>query len=53
MKAAEDVFEVLERPAPTRRHPPDVPDPSRFPLCESTSSRSCYPDRAAPGPVGA
>ncbi len=40
MKAAEDVFEVLERPVPTHGTRRDVPDPSTGRLCGSTSSRS-------------
>jgi ATP-binding cassette subfamily C protein CydCD len=47
MKAAEDVFEVLERPAPKRGGRRDVPDPSTSPLrIDQLEVR--YPDRTVP-----
>ena len=47
MKAAEDVFEVLDRPVPTRGCRHDVPDPSTSPL-QIDQLEVCYPDRTLP-----
>ena len=48
MKAAEDIFEVLERPVPAHGSRRDVPDPSSSSLrIERLEVR--YPDRAVPG----
>ncbi len=47
MKAAEDVFEVLERPLPTPGTRRDVPDPSRSVL-RVDELDVCYPGRALP-----
>jgi thiol reductant ABC exporter CydD subunit len=47
MKAAEDVFEVLDRPLPTRGCRRDVPDPSISPL-QIDQLEVCYPDRTLP-----
>ncbi len=47
MKAAEDIFEVLERPVPARGCGRDVPDPSTSSL-EIAQLEVCYPDRAVP-----
>jgi thiol reductant ABC exporter CydD subunit len=44
MKAAEDVFDVLDRPVPTRGFRHDVPDPSTSQL-EIDQLEVCYPDR--------
>ena len=49
MKAAEDVFEVLERPLARARRPLDVPDPSRS-ASRVDQLEVCYPGRIAPGP---
>jgi ATP-binding cassette subfamily C protein CydCD len=47
MKAAEDIFEVLERPVPAHGSRRDVPDPCSSPLrIERLEVR--YPDRAVP-----
>jgi thiol reductant ABC exporter CydD subunit len=47
MKAAEDVFEVLERPLPTYGTCRDVPDPSRSTL-RVERLEVCYPGRIVP-----
>jgi thiol reductant ABC exporter CydD subunit len=47
MKAAEDVFEVLERPLPTHGTCRDVPDPSRSTL-RVERLEVCYPGRTVP-----
>jgi thiol reductant ABC exporter CydD subunit len=47
MKAAEDVFEVLERPAPARGGRRDVPDPSTSEI-RIEHLEVCYPDRTLP-----
>jgi len=47
MKAAEDVFEVLESPLPRRGCRRDVPDPSTSSL-QIDRLEVCYPDRAVP-----
>jgi ATP-binding cassette, subfamily C, bacterial CydCD len=47
MKAAEDVFEVLDRPVPTRGCRLDVPDPSISSL-QIDQLEVCYPDRTLP-----
>jgi ABC-type multidrug transport system fused ATPase/permease subunit len=47
MKAAEDVFEVLDRPVPMRGCRHDVPDPSTSQL-EIDQLEVCYPDRPLP-----
>ncbi len=47
MKAAEDVFDVLERPVPARGRRYDVPDPSTSPV-RIDRLEVCYPDRALP-----
>ncbi len=48
MKAAGDVFEVLERRLPTHGSRPDVPDPSRSVL-RVDQLEVCYPGRVVPG----
>ena len=47
MKAAEDVFEVLDRAVPARGCRHDVPDPSTSPL-QIDQLEVCYPDRTLP-----
>ena len=47
MKAAEDVFTVLERPLPARGARRDVPDPSRSVL-RVAELEVCYPGRLLP-----
>ncbi len=47
MKAAEDVFEVLERPVPQRGHQADVPDPSASSLYVERLEVT-YPGRTLP-----
>lgn len=47
MQAAEDVFEVLERPLPARGTRTDVPDPSRTPI-RIERLEVCYPGRRLP-----
>ena len=47
MKAAEDVFEVLEKPLPPRGDRRDVPDPSRSNL-RIDRLEVCYPGRVLP-----
>ncbi len=47
MKAAEDVFEVLERPVPARGCRRDVPDPSTS-LLRIDRLQVCYPGRTLP-----
>jgi energy-coupling factor transporter ATP-binding protein EcfA2 len=47
MKAAEDVFEVLDRAVPARGCRHDVPDPSTSPL-QIDQLDVCYPDRTLP-----
>jgi len=47
MKAAEDVFEVLERPVPQHGHRGDVPDPSASSL-HIERLGVCYPGRTLP-----
>ena len=47
MKAAEDVFEVLERPVPRRGCRRDVPDPSTS-LLRIDRLEVCYPARTVP-----
>ena len=47
MKAAEDVFEVLDRPVPTRGCRQDVPDPATSSL-KIDRLEVCYPDRTLP-----
>ena len=47
MKAAEDVFEVLERPLPAHGSRRDVPDPSRSAL-RVEQLEVCYPGRVVP-----
>ncbi len=51
MKAAEEVFEVLEHPAPSRGARADIPDPSRFPL-RVERLEVAYPDRTVPALSG-
>ena len=51
MKAAEDVFEVLERPLPSRGARRDVPDPSRSAL-HIDRLEVCYPGRRLPALSG-
>ena len=52
LSAADQVFEVLERPAPARGERADVPDPSREPIVLDDIAVA-YPDRgeAAPRPL--
>ena len=47
MRAAEEVFAVLERPVPPRGTRTDVPDPSRSPL-RIEHLEVVYPDRTTP-----
>jgi thiol reductant ABC exporter CydD subunit len=47
MKAAEDVFDVLERPVPRRGSRRDVPDPSTSAL-QIDRLEVCYPGRSLP-----
>jgi thiol reductant ABC exporter CydD subunit len=47
MKAAEDVFEVLDQPSPTRGCRRDIPDPSTSTL-RIDQLEVCYPDRTLP-----
>ena len=47
MKAAEDVFEVLDQPSPTRGCRRDIPDPSTS-LLQIDQLEVCYPDRTLP-----
>ncbi len=47
MKAAEDVFEVLDQPSPTRGCRRDIPDPSTS-LLRIDQLEVCYPDRTLP-----
>jgi len=47
MRAAEEVFDVLERPLPSRGTRTDVPDPSRSPL-EVDQLEVCYPGSSDP-----
>ncbi len=47
MKAAEDVFEVLERPVPRCGSRRDVPDPSTAPM-RIDRLEVCYPGRSLP-----
>ena len=51
VRAAEEVFEVLERPAPSRGTRTDLPDPSRFPL-RVERLELVYPDRPVPALSG-
>ena len=51
VRAAEEVFEVLERPAPSRGARTDLPDPSRFPL-RVERLEVVYPDRPVPALSG-
>jgi ATP-binding cassette, subfamily C, bacterial CydCD len=47
MKAAEEVFEILERPVPARGRRRDVPDPSTCPL-HTAQLEVRYPGRSLP-----
>ena len=47
MRAAEDVFEVLDRPVPTRGCRHDVPDPSTS-MLHINRLDVCYPERTLP-----
>jgi thiol reductant ABC exporter CydD subunit len=51
MKAAEEVFALLEHPVPIRGTRPDVPDPSRSPL-RVQHLEVVYPDRVVPALSG-
>ncbi len=48
LSAADQVFEVLERPAPVRGERADVPDPSRHPIVLDDIAVT-YPDRGEAG----